>query len=73
LTGPVPVENRRLGGWGLFMNVPKRSKTTGKKKTFLPVPLKKKEKSGIPFRPLGVPSPTFSEFGRKKESSALMG
>jgi hypothetical protein len=28
-------------GGGLFMNVPKRSKTTGKK-TFLPVPLKKK-------------------------------
>jgi hypothetical protein len=54
------------------MNVPKRSKTTGKK-TFLPVPLKKKEKSGIPFRPLRVPSPTFSEFGRKKGSSALMG
>jgi hypothetical protein len=54
------------------MNVPKGQKPPAKK-TFLPVPLKKKLKSGIPFRPLGVPSPTFSEFGRKKGSSALMG
>jgi hypothetical protein len=54
------------------MNVPKRSKTTGKKKIFT-CPFKEKRKNGIPFRPLGVPSPKFSEFGRKKGSSALMG
>jgi hypothetical protein len=33
-TGPVLVENRRLGGGGLFMNLPKRFKTTGKKNFF---------------------------------------
>jgi hypothetical protein len=30
-------------------------------------------KSGSPFRLLGVPSPNFSEFGRKKGSATLMG
>jgi hypothetical protein len=47
---------------GLFRNVLKRSKTTVLK-TYLPVPLTKNLKSGSPFRPFGVPSSNFSEFG----------
>jgi hypothetical protein len=63
-TVPVPIfEVPR------FSNVPKRSNITGK--ILLAVPLSKKQKSGTLFQPLGVLSPNFSEFVRKKGSSSL--
>jgi hypothetical protein len=43
------------------------------KKTFLSVTFSHKQKSGIPFRPLGASSLNLGNIGREKWSSALMG
>jgi hypothetical protein len=42
---------------------------SGRKTT---VSLTKKQKSGIPFRPLGVPSPNISKFGRKWDNGLMV-